>query len=466
MKISKAVYFATTIFLLQSCGGGGDSGDGDSSVLTGQFIDSEVGGLSYKTKTQSGKTDSSGKFKYKAGEVVTFSIGGLLIGAHPGQETVTPVEVANAFNSDDPRAQNIARLLQSLDSDNNPDNGIDLIEEAEDLADSIDLDDENSIQQGLDSIGGGVSLVSLNDALTHLQASLAALPAPDIASSYSFVTGYNWPSDDDCAVTSWAGATLSTTDSTNGTSYAGTLTRSDTGTENFNLEGSSRGTTDAGTNIYISADQHAAEITIGTGVEVGVCRGTLWMTADPNSNLPPIAGRNSPYTIQICQSSSATYFWGFDGLAYDKDGYIAKHPTFKYTIDGQAEVQLVVGANDQFSNFIGGRMNKRVDRAEILNVPCTSGFTWEYIVEDNEGEISTDSGSYEAPFESSGGIGGDSCVDDYPSLSCDLLEGQFSVNNSCSSAFPNATELDLDLTCTSNEVFTCGACEYGNNLLQ
>ncbi|MFT5502492.1 MAG: hypothetical protein ACI845_001069 [Gammaproteobacteria bacterium] len=57
-----------------------------------------------------------------------------MIGAHPGQETLTPVEVANAFDSDDPRAQNIARLLQSLDSDNNPDNGIDLIEAASNIA--------------------------------------------------------------------------------------------------------------------------------------------------------------------------------------------------------------------------------------------------------------------------------------------------------------------------------------------
>lgn len=44
------------------------------------------------------------------------------------------MEVANAFDSDDPRAQNIARLLQSLDSDNNPDNGIDLIEAASNIA--------------------------------------------------------------------------------------------------------------------------------------------------------------------------------------------------------------------------------------------------------------------------------------------------------------------------------------------
>jgi hypothetical protein len=165
-------------------------------------------------------------------------------------------------------------------------------------------------------------------------------------------------------------------------------------------------------------------------------------------------------------SKCSRYFLlGIRWSAYDKDGYIAKHPTFKYTIDGQAEVQLIVGANDQANNFIGGRMNKRVDRAEILNKPCTSGFSWEYVVEDNEGEISTDSGSFEAPFESSGGVGGEFCVDDYPSLSCDLLEGQFSVNSSCSSAFPNATEFDLATGCTSNAVFTCGACEYGDSLL-
>lgn len=92
------------------------------------------------------------------------------------------------------------------------------------------------------------------------------------------MTGYNWPSDDDCAVTNWTSSALSTSESLNSTRYVGTLFRSDGGIENFDFDGTNRGTTDI------------------------------------DNNLPPIAGRNSPYTVQICQSAVATFFWGFDGL--------------------------------------------------------------------------------------------------------------------------------------------------------
>ena len=50
-------------------------------VLQGAFQDSPVQGLEYRTPTLSGPTGPKGEFEYRAGETVTFSIGGLVIGA-------------------------------------------------------------------------------------------------------------------------------------------------------------------------------------------------------------------------------------------------------------------------------------------------------------------------------------------------------------------------------------------------
>ena len=71
----KALTFKTsslllTMGILSACGSGGSSGP---QIETGVFIDSAVGGLKYQTATQSGLTNSSGEFKYIAGENVTFS---------------------------------------------------------------------------------------------------------------------------------------------------------------------------------------------------------------------------------------------------------------------------------------------------------------------------------------------------------------------------------------------------------
>jgi len=91
------------------------------SLLTGVF-GGPVQGLEYKTPTISGITNDQGEFKYGPGEVVTFSVGGLVLGASPARDLVTPahlaVEVAgDAMKLRNQKVTNIARLVQSLDSD-------------------------------------------------------------------------------------------------------------------------------------------------------------------------------------------------------------------------------------------------------------------------------------------------------------------------------------------------------------
>jgi len=130
-------------------------------VLTGIFTDSAVEGLSFSTATQSGITDAAGTFMYIAGETITFSIGGTVIGepvtatgAMTPRDLVpgTPLpsttrEIENL--ADDPdsaearainRFVNIIVFLQSLDEDANVDNGITIPAGIATLLNGIQLD--------------------------------------------------------------------------------------------------------------------------------------------------------------------------------------------------------------------------------------------------------------------------------------------------------------------------------------
>ncbi len=56
---------------------------------------------------------------------MTFSIGGIIIGATKVKLVITPVDlVTGALDEKDPAVTNITRFLITLDEDNNPDNGI------------------------------------------------------------------------------------------------------------------------------------------------------------------------------------------------------------------------------------------------------------------------------------------------------------------------------------------------------
>lgn len=137
-----SIMFAATA--LTGCGGGGDSSPSTPppEVKKGIFTDSPVKGLYYETETQSGLTNDLGEFSYIEGESITFRLGGSVLGVSKAQTMITPLtltgvkalqnqrEITDAFLSESPnsfeRAINIATLLQGLDQDGNPQNGIDL----------------------------------------------------------------------------------------------------------------------------------------------------------------------------------------------------------------------------------------------------------------------------------------------------------------------------------------------------
>jgi YD repeat-containing protein len=162
------------ISFLSACGGGGSGGGGDD-IRTGVFTDSAVAGMSFVTATQSGTTDASGAFKYKAGETITFSIGDIVIGeAVAAKADMTPVDLVPGVILYDNANQllkmvNSPRLtpervaffkltntlvfLQSLDDDAFPNNGITIPAGIVDLLTGVTLnfetDDEGRFKKGL-----------------------------------------------------------------------------------------------------------------------------------------------------------------------------------------------------------------------------------------------------------------------------------------------------------------------------
>lgn len=103
----------------------------DAVASTGQFLDSAVSGLYYETNTFNGFTDAAGGFSYVPGEYVRFYLGKTFLGEALAQAEVTPLDLLDV--ADDPdKLQNMLRILQTIDSDSDPSNGITISDAAND----------------------------------------------------------------------------------------------------------------------------------------------------------------------------------------------------------------------------------------------------------------------------------------------------------------------------------------------
>lgn len=91
---------------------------------TGHFIDSPVAGLRVETPTYEGTTDINAAFDYFPGEEVELYLGSIHFGATVADHKISPLDVFPTADTEDARVINLARLLQSLDVDGEPQGGI------------------------------------------------------------------------------------------------------------------------------------------------------------------------------------------------------------------------------------------------------------------------------------------------------------------------------------------------------
>ena len=90
---------------------------------SGVFLDSPVEGLGYSSGADSGLTTSTGEFSFE-GSTVSFFVGDIQMGSTNSATAITPVELAGDRDVTDPHTTNIARFLQTIDDDGDPNNGI------------------------------------------------------------------------------------------------------------------------------------------------------------------------------------------------------------------------------------------------------------------------------------------------------------------------------------------------------
>lgn len=119
---------ATTLALTACGGSSGDSKTNSNSQPVekmGVFLDSAVQGLTVIQDGKTTTTNAEGKFSYNAnGGALTFKIGELLLGSTSAKSVVTPADL----QTDNQQVTRILQILQSVDNDNNLDNGIQIDE--------------------------------------------------------------------------------------------------------------------------------------------------------------------------------------------------------------------------------------------------------------------------------------------------------------------------------------------------
>lgn len=194
--LSRSLLVMAVAAAITACSSGGGSDEGSKQTAQGTFVDSQVEGLHYVSGSISGITDADGHFMYEVGEEVTFSIGDIELGSASGAPVITPLELAGeGAEITDPMVVNILKLLQTLDDDGDPSNGIQITELVQSLAEGdldFDIDpddfvDDAAIQDLVDQLtsvtaAGARDLVGIDSALEHFMDSRKAF---EFAGTYS-----------------------------------------------------------------------------------------------------------------------------------------------------------------------------------------------------------------------------------------------------------------------------------------
>lgn len=106
--------------IISGCGGSSSPSSGNnnsSDTGIGYYIDSAVSGVSYTCGSKSGVTGEDGSFTFEKGQSCTFKLGNITLRSVTADSLVDKVKIV------EDRVE-VAQLLQTLDADGNPDNGI------------------------------------------------------------------------------------------------------------------------------------------------------------------------------------------------------------------------------------------------------------------------------------------------------------------------------------------------------
>ena len=155
-----------------ACGSSDSTTSSEESTVTvtGKFIDSAVKGLNYTCSSGgSGTTNINGEFTCNSGDTISFSLGNIDLGSVEVQSVITPKDLF----PDTVSSLNLAQLLQTLDSDKDTSNGIDINSTMVGKLDTnLTFTSESFDGEVMEDLG---ELIEEGIAQGHLDESLAAL---------------------------------------------------------------------------------------------------------------------------------------------------------------------------------------------------------------------------------------------------------------------------------------------------
>jgi hypothetical protein len=154
---------------------------------TGVLSDAAVGGVAYTTSSGvTGTTAADGSYSFNPGDTVTFKLGGLTLGTATATGIITPMELSGVSAV---KLQNLLVLLQSLDSDGNPANGISIpAGAAAAVAASVNLDGSTATFAS----DAGVQAAMTAGGIAGAPKSVAAVSAHFLAQGLALLSGNIW----------------------------------------------------------------------------------------------------------------------------------------------------------------------------------------------------------------------------------------------------------------------------------
>jgi len=197
---------------LVGCGSGGENGSSEPAPIQSATLnDSQIAGVDYNCSgVTQGTTDENGTFRYSTDcSVVNFSIGSVSLGAIRTNNigNASAIYLGDLLGLDrndtsNPTLVKMLQLVQSLDSDNNPNNGISIdtqTKEALSHVSSIQLDNNTTTENDLENIivDSNKTLINQSYAIAHYEDTLrkdlnisvdSVAPAPAIVVSPRLVT--------------------------------------------------------------------------------------------------------------------------------------------------------------------------------------------------------------------------------------------------------------------------------------
>ena len=129
------------LLFLSACGDSSDRQDRidppDTLVMTGHLVDAAVSGVAYDTSSHQGITGADGSFQYKDGETIKFMLGDTLLGELLAKEQITPFDLAGS-----PPVIGTKNIVEALKSEGNtaPNTGI-----TENLRNQLEIEEQDYV---------------------------------------------------------------------------------------------------------------------------------------------------------------------------------------------------------------------------------------------------------------------------------------------------------------------------------